>query len=55
MFLDDAAANVEAAQTAGWHAVLHESTPRSIAELERIIATGALRPSGGPCLVTAPA
>jgi FMN phosphatase YigB (HAD superfamily) len=40
VFLDDAAANVEAAQTAGWHAVLHEATPRSLAELERIIATG---------------
>jgi epoxide hydrolase-like predicted phosphatase len=40
VFLDDVTANVEAAQAAGWHAVLHESTPGSIAALERIIATG---------------
>jgi FMN phosphatase YigB (HAD superfamily) len=39
VFLDDAPANVEAAQAAGWHAVLHESRPRSIAALEQIIAT----------------
>ncbi len=39
MFLDDATANVEAARAVGWHAVHHESTPGSIAELERIIAT----------------
>ncbi len=39
VFLDDVAANVEAARAAGWHAVLHEDTARSIAELERIIAT----------------
>ncbi len=39
VFLDDAAANVEAARAAGWHAVRHESTPASIAELERIIAS----------------
>jgi FMN phosphatase YigB (HAD superfamily) len=39
LFLDDAATNVDAARAVGWHAVLHESTPRSIAELERIIAT----------------
>lgn len=38
VFLDDVTANVEAARAAGWHAVLHESTPGSIAELERIIA-----------------
>ena len=38
-FLDDVAANVAAARAAGWHAVLHEDTVRSIAELERIIAT----------------
>jgi putative hydrolase of the HAD superfamily len=38
-FLDDVAANVAAARAAGWHAVLHEDTGRSIAELERIIAT----------------
>jgi epoxide hydrolase-like predicted phosphatase len=39
VFLDDVAANVAAARAAGWHAVLHEDTMRSIAELERIIAT----------------
>ncbi len=39
VFLDDVAANVEAARAAGWHAVLHEETVRSIAELEQIIAT----------------
>ena len=39
VFLDDVAANVAAARAAGWHAVLHEDTVRSIAELERIIAT----------------
>jgi putative hydrolase of the HAD superfamily len=37
-FLDDVAANVEAAREAGWHAVLHEDTARSVAELERLIA-----------------
>jgi FMN phosphatase YigB (HAD superfamily) len=39
LFLDDVPVNVDAARAAGWHAVLHESTPGSIAELERIIAT----------------
>jgi epoxide hydrolase-like predicted phosphatase len=39
VFLDDVAANVTAARAAGWHAVLHEDTARSIAELERIIDT----------------
>jgi putative hydrolase of the HAD superfamily len=38
VFLDDVPANVAAARAAGWHAVLHEETARSIAELERIIA-----------------
>lgn len=37
-FLDDVAANVAAARAAGWHAVLHEETERSIAEIEAIIA-----------------
>jgi putative hydrolase of the HAD superfamily len=41
VFLDDVPANVEAARAAGWHAVLHEATERSIAELERIIASEA--------------
>jgi len=40
-FLDDVEVNVVAARAAGWHAVLHEDTARSIAELERIIAAGA--------------
>jgi HAD superfamily hydrolase (TIGR01509 family) len=39
VFLDDVPANVDAARAAGWHAVLHEETERSIAEIERIIAT----------------
>lgn len=38
VFLDDVAGHVEAARAAGWHAVVHESTARSITELERIIA-----------------
>lgn len=38
LFLDDVAANVEAARGAGWHAVLHLDTSASIAEMERIIA-----------------
>ncbi len=37
-FLDDVPANVTAARAAGWHAVLHEETERSIAEIEAIIA-----------------
>jgi len=40
VFLDDVPGHVEAARAAGWHAVQHESTPRSIAELERIIGSG---------------
>lgn len=40
VFLDDVEVNVDAARAVGWHAVLHEDTARSIAELERIIATG---------------
>ena len=38
LFLDDVTANVDGAREAGWHAVLHTSTPASIAEMERIIA-----------------
>jgi HAD superfamily hydrolase (TIGR01509 family) len=37
-FLDDVEVNVAAARAAGWRAVRHEETTRSIAELERIIA-----------------
>jgi epoxide hydrolase-like predicted phosphatase len=38
VFLDDVGANVEAARRAGWHAVRHEDTGRSIAEVEAILA-----------------
>ena len=38
VFLDDDEPRVEGARRAGWHAVLHVSTPESIAALERIIA-----------------
>jgi FMN phosphatase YigB (HAD superfamily) len=38
VFLDDDEPRVEGARRAGWHAVLHVSTPQSIAEMERIIA-----------------
>lgn len=38
VFLDDVPANVDAARAAGWHAVLHEDTERSIGEIERVIA-----------------
>jgi HAD superfamily hydrolase (TIGR01509 family) len=41
VFLDDVAVNVEAAREAGWHAVLHVDTARSIRELEAVIAAGA--------------
>jgi len=37
-FLDDVPANVDAARAAGWHAVLHQETGASVAELEAIIA-----------------
>jgi FMN phosphatase YigB (HAD superfamily) len=38
VFLDDVEGHVEAAREAGFHAVVHRSTPESIRELERIIA-----------------
>jgi HAD superfamily hydrolase (TIGR01509 family) len=38
VFLDDSQTNVDAASEAGWHAVRHEESERSIAALERIIA-----------------
>jgi putative hydrolase of the HAD superfamily len=41
VFLDDVVANVAAARLAGWHAVRHEDTVRSIAEMEAVIARGA--------------
>lgn len=40
LFLDDLAENVAAARAAGWQAVLHTSTPASIEEMERILASG---------------
>jgi epoxide hydrolase-like predicted phosphatase len=36
-FLDDVPENVEAARAVGWHAVLHEDTPASIATLEALL------------------
>ncbi|MGH3362353.1 MAG: HAD family hydrolase [Nocardioides sp.] len=38
-FLDDMPGHVDAARAVGWHAVLHETTPRSIARLERTLGT----------------
>jgi putative hydrolase of the HAD superfamily len=38
VFLDDVEACVDAARAAGWHAVLHRDTARSIAALEAFIA-----------------
>ncbi len=40
VLLDDVPENVDGARAAGWHAVLHEETGRSIVELERVIAGG---------------
>ena len=39
VFLDDLEVNVQAARTAGWHAVRHVETTRSIAEIDQIIAS----------------
>jgi HAD superfamily hydrolase (TIGR01509 family) len=39
VFLDDVPENVSAAHAAGWRAVIHVETARSIAEIERIIAS----------------
>ena len=41
VFLDDSAICVEGARAAGWHAVLHEDSERSIAEIEAIISARA--------------
>ena len=38
VFLDDRPAAVEGARAVGWHAVLHEATPQSIAAIRGIIA-----------------
>lgn len=43
VFLDDVEANVAGARDAGWHAVLHVSTPESVAGMEQIIGS-----SSGP-------
>ena len=40
-FLDDVPANVDAARAAGWHAVVHQDTERSIAQIEAIITGSA--------------
>lgn len=39
VFLDDLDVNVQAARAAGWHAVVHRETQRSIREVEEIIAS----------------
>ncbi len=44
VFLDDVPGHVEAAREAGWHAVVHRTTPESIRDVERIIEEQALRP-----------
>lgn len=41
VFLDDTPACVDGARSAGWHAVLHEETERSIAAIEAVIAADA--------------
>ena len=41
VFIDDVPANVDAASARGWHAVLHESTPRTIAAVTARIRAGA--------------
>jgi putative hydrolase of the HAD superfamily len=41
VFLDDVAVNVQGARLAGWHAVLHEDTERSVEEIEALIAGSA--------------
>ena len=41
VFLDDVAANVDAARAAGWHAVHHVDTATSIREMEAIITAHA--------------
>ncbi|CAN5161868.1 HAD-IA family hydrolase [soil metagenome] len=39
VFLDDRAGAIEGATAAGWHGVLHTSTPESIAAIQRTIAS----------------
>ncbi|WP_279303175.1 hypothetical protein [Nocardioides currus] len=38
MFLDDVDENVSAARAAGWHAVVHTTTPESIERIESLLA-----------------
>ncbi|MEO5663164.1 MAG: HAD-IA family hydrolase [Nocardioides sp.] len=38
LFLDDVEGHVLAARAAGWQAVLHTSTPESVAEMEQVLA-----------------
>ena len=38
VFLDDQPGHVEAARAAGWHAVVHVETRRSIGEIEVLLA-----------------
>lgn len=40
VLLDDVPENVDAALACGWHAVLHHTTPESISEINRLLATG---------------
>ena len=43
VFLDDVPGHVEAARDAGWHGVVHRTTPESIREVERIVEEQSLR------------
>jgi putative hydrolase of the HAD superfamily len=44
VFLDDVPGHVEAARTAGWHAVVHRSTPESIRAVAQIVAEQSAAP-----------
>jgi epoxide hydrolase-like predicted phosphatase len=39
VFVDDKARNIDAARDLGMHAILHESTPQSIAEIDALLAS----------------
>lgn len=45
VFVDDAKVNAEAAGRAGMHGVFHEETPRTIAELERLLGVALSAPA----------
>ena len=47
LFLDDVEGHVLAARAVGWHAVLHTSTPASIATMEQVLRSGR-RPTRRP-------